>query len=220
VRRLACSSAWKLSFSVSLRFALPFSQFALLDSPSCVQLRLITILGNRGCVAVASFFGVSSPIEIVLHGFYSVSSVLDNISKAVFFSATGYTPSLLTGECRPLCKKRCENGYCHKPNKCRCNPGYRKMGNVQECVPICTHKCINGTCTSPDFCTCKPGYKKDLADPLNNKCIPKCAPACVHGVCVAPGLCHCNEGYVKDINYIARNVCVHVNLMAQLIANK
>jgi hypothetical protein len=33
-------------------------QFALLHSVTCVQLRLITILGNRGCVAVASFLGV------------------------------------------------------------------------------------------------------------------------------------------------------------------
>jgi hypothetical protein len=28
---------------------------------TCVQLRLITILGNCGCVAVASFLGVPSP---------------------------------------------------------------------------------------------------------------------------------------------------------------
>jgi hypothetical protein len=32
-------------------------------SNTCVQLRLITILGNCGCVAVASFLGVPSPSE-------------------------------------------------------------------------------------------------------------------------------------------------------------
>jgi hypothetical protein len=41
--------------------ALQFLQFVLLHSVTCVQLRLIIILGNCGCVAVASFFGVPSP---------------------------------------------------------------------------------------------------------------------------------------------------------------
>jgi hypothetical protein len=36
-------------------------QYALLHSVTCVQLRLITILRNCGCVAVASFLGVPSP---------------------------------------------------------------------------------------------------------------------------------------------------------------
>jgi hypothetical protein len=38
----------------------PFPQFALLHSLTCVQRRLITILGNCDCVAVASFLGVPS----------------------------------------------------------------------------------------------------------------------------------------------------------------
>jgi hypothetical protein len=41
--------------------ALPFPQFALFQSVTRVQFRLITILGDCGCVAVASFLGVSSP---------------------------------------------------------------------------------------------------------------------------------------------------------------
>jgi hypothetical protein len=57
VRRLACSVVWKLSFSVFMRVALPFPQFALLHSVTCV------LLGNRGCVAVASFLGVPSAQE-------------------------------------------------------------------------------------------------------------------------------------------------------------
>jgi hypothetical protein len=46
-----------------------FPQFALLHSVTCVQLRLIRILGNCGCVAVASFLGVPSPYssEFPLH---------------------------------------------------------------------------------------------------------------------------------------------------------
>jgi hypothetical protein len=54
LRRLACSVAWNLSFSVFPRVALPFLQFALLHSVTCVQLRLKKVLGNCGCVAVAS----------------------------------------------------------------------------------------------------------------------------------------------------------------------
>jgi hypothetical protein len=38
--------------------ALPVFHFALFHSVTCVQLRLITILGNCGCVAVASILGV------------------------------------------------------------------------------------------------------------------------------------------------------------------
>jgi hypothetical protein len=41
--------------------ALPFPEFALPHSVTCVELRLIAILGNCGCVAVASFLGVPSP---------------------------------------------------------------------------------------------------------------------------------------------------------------
>jgi hypothetical protein len=44
--------------------ALLLPQYALLRSATCVQLRLITILGNCGCVAVASFLGVSWPLYI------------------------------------------------------------------------------------------------------------------------------------------------------------
>jgi hypothetical protein len=61
VRGLACAVFWKLSFSVFPRVALPFPQFALLHSVTFVELRLITILGNWGCVAVASSLGVTSP---------------------------------------------------------------------------------------------------------------------------------------------------------------
>jgi hypothetical protein len=44
--------------------AVSFPQFAQLHSVTCVELRLITILGNRGCVAVASFLGVPSPLVV------------------------------------------------------------------------------------------------------------------------------------------------------------
>jgi hypothetical protein len=56
--RLSCSVAWKFGFSVSLRVALPFPRFAQRHLLTCVQLWLITLLGNRGCVTAASFLYV------------------------------------------------------------------------------------------------------------------------------------------------------------------
>jgi hypothetical protein len=41
-----------------------FPQFALLHSVTCVQLGLIAILGNCGCVTVASFLGVPSSLAL------------------------------------------------------------------------------------------------------------------------------------------------------------
>jgi hypothetical protein len=43
--------------------ATQFPQYALPHSVTCVQLRLITVLGNCGCVAVASFLGVPAPLD-------------------------------------------------------------------------------------------------------------------------------------------------------------
>jgi hypothetical protein len=45
--------------------ALLSPQFALLHSVTCIQLRLITVLGNCRCVAVVSFLGVPSPLEVI-----------------------------------------------------------------------------------------------------------------------------------------------------------
>jgi hypothetical protein len=47
--------------------ALLFPQFALLHSVTCVRLSLIVILGNCGCVAVASFLGVLSPLNCITY---------------------------------------------------------------------------------------------------------------------------------------------------------
>jgi hypothetical protein len=45
-----------------------FPLYALLHSVTCVQLKLITILGNCGCIVVASFLGVPSPSRLELKG--------------------------------------------------------------------------------------------------------------------------------------------------------
>jgi hypothetical protein len=61
VRRLACSVAWKMSFSVFPRVALPFPQISLLHSVTCVQLGLITVLGNRSCQFPWCKVGLTEP---------------------------------------------------------------------------------------------------------------------------------------------------------------
>jgi hypothetical protein len=54
--------SWLSQSSAScVAIALPFPKFALLHSVPHVQLSLITILGNCGCVAITSFLGVPSP---------------------------------------------------------------------------------------------------------------------------------------------------------------
>jgi hypothetical protein len=84
VRRLANPVAWKLNFSVFPPVALQFLQFALLRSVTCVQLRLITILGKCGCVAVASFLGVLEKLE--------------KIQYRAIRGALGYRSSTLTNK--------------------------------------------------------------------------------------------------------------------------
>jgi hypothetical protein len=80
VRRLACSVAWELSFSVfrELRCnCVAFPQFAPLHSVPRVQINLKTILGNCGCVAVASFVGVPSPLELNNNTHISNKTILE-----------------------------------------------------------------------------------------------------------------------------------------------
>jgi hypothetical protein len=74
--------------------ALPIPQFTLLHSVTCVQLRLITILGNCGCVAVASFLGVPSPLDFPSSfpfKFPHQKCVCTRVSQI-----TGVTPHLLS----------------------------------------------------------------------------------------------------------------------------
>jgi hypothetical protein len=89
MRRLACSVAWKLSFSVSPRVALPFPQFALLHSLTCVKLRLLTILGNCGCVGVASFLSVPPVLQYVAAGFTAGHELIAwNIPKRIILQCS------------------------------------------------------------------------------------------------------------------------------------
>jgi hypothetical protein len=83
VRRLVCSVAGKLSFSVPPRVALPFPPFALFTFLTCVQLRLTTILGNRGCVAVPVSLGCPRPCG--RYGFVAVTALPKERAGQSFF---------------------------------------------------------------------------------------------------------------------------------------
>jgi hypothetical protein len=64
LRARARQGNWQLNGAVQIeKTATQFPQFALLQSVTYVQLRLIKILGNCGCVAVASFLGVPSSLQ-------------------------------------------------------------------------------------------------------------------------------------------------------------
>jgi hypothetical protein len=69
---------------------LTFPQFVLILSVTCVHLRLITVLGNCGCVAVASFFGVPSPL--VSQKGNCLHLVLVVVRDSSVGIATGYRP--------------------------------------------------------------------------------------------------------------------------------
>jgi hypothetical protein len=67
---------------------LPFLQFTLLHSVTCVQLRLIAILGNCGCVAVVSFLRVPSPLQrkrgvVLTSNFFFVRAALYRVLRKV-----------------------------------------------------------------------------------------------------------------------------------------
>jgi hypothetical protein len=68
-------------YQPELNTALPFPQYALLHSVTCVQLRLITILGSCGCVAVASFFGVPSAVELRIYSSSDIVTVTRSDKK-------------------------------------------------------------------------------------------------------------------------------------------
>jgi hypothetical protein len=87
-----------------VKTALSFPQFALIRSVTCVQLGLITILGNCGCVAVASFLGVPS----ALSGPHTVRFLVQQVvlqvgDEIVSTCCTLFSPHTQT-ICRTICR--------------------------------------------------------------------------------------------------------------------
>ncbi|CAB3255898.1 unnamed protein product [Arctia plantaginis] len=50
-----------------------------------------------------------------------------------------------TLQCKPVCSKACEHGYCQSPEKCACNENYAPdLNNKYKCTPICVKSCGHG----------------------------------------------------------------------------
>ncbi|CAB3239238.1 unnamed protein product [Arctia plantaginis] len=98
-----------------------------------------------------------------------------------------------TLQCKPVCSKACEHGFCQSPEKCACNENYAPdLNNKYKCTPICVKSCGHGNCIAPDTCKCNRGYSF-----MNNTCTPVCIKPCTNGICVAPDTCECLSGYKK-----------------------
>ncbi|XP_063075905.1 nephronectin [Engraulis encrasicolus] len=72
----------------------------------------------------------------------------------------------VSGLCKPVCEKPCENGKCIGPDTCFCHEGYQGQQcneDVNECgLPIrpCSHSCMN---TIGSYrCYCDPGYSLNI----------------------------------------------------------
>jgi hypothetical protein len=78
-------------------YMLPFAQYALLRSVTSVQLWLITLLGNCGCVAVASFLGVPSPLIFVAVTARYVERTEHSLTVHNFFL---HSVSVITRDCQ------------------------------------------------------------------------------------------------------------------------
>ena len=62
-------------------------------------------------------------------------------------------------KCNPVCNNTCLNGYCVKPNTCKCNDGFG-TDSEDKCVPICRALCLYRDCPR-DY------------EAMNNRCILK-----------------------------------------------
>lgn len=109
---------------------------------------------------------------------------------------------MIKDECRPLCKQKCINGYCSKPNVCGCPTGFEIYDkNLTVCTPICKPKCPKfSKCTkaippNPNRCQCITGY---FENKMSKLCEPVCKMKCNNGFCSAPGTCGCFKGYELD----------------------
>uniref|UniRef100_A0A0A1WMS8 Delta-like protein n=1 Tax=Zeugodacus cucurbitae TaxID=28588 RepID=A0A0A1WMS8_ZEUCU len=90
----------------------------------------------------------------------------------------------------PQCRKGCDpmNGYCQRPDECRCRIGY--TGEFCErCIPL--PGCQHGYCNKPFECICKPGWDGLFCTE------PTCRSGChnTRGYCEAPGECRCRLGW-------------------------
>uniref|UniRef100_A0A3B4GQ46 Delta like non-canonical Notch ligand 1 n=1 Tax=Pundamilia nyererei TaxID=303518 RepID=A0A3B4GQ46_9CICH len=106
--------------------------------------------------------------------------------------------SFLKGwECSTGCST--ENGFCEKPGKCRCKPGWQG-DNCDHCVPF--PGCLHGTCEKAWQCICEEGWVGSLCDQDIRLCSSR--PCAINATCIETGegryLCVCPPGFSGE-NY-------------------
>ncbi|XP_058831374.1 delta-like protein 1 [Topomyia yanbarensis] len=90
----------------------------------------------------------------------------------------------------PICKKGCDplNGYCKRPNECRCKLGFYG-DNCNRCIPL--PGCQHGGCQQSFECVCHKGWDGIFcSEPI---CRADCHPS--RGYCEKPGECRCRLGW-------------------------
>ncbi|XP_044231956.1 protein delta homolog 1 isoform X1 [Thunnus albacares] len=108
-------------------------------------------------------------------------------------------------ECSAGCNT--ENGFCEKPGKCRCKPGWQG-DNCDQCVPF--PGCLHGTCEKAWQCICEEGWVGSLCDKDTRLCSSR--PCAGNATCIETGeggyLCICPHGYAGENCHLKRGVCL------------
>ncbi|XP_056266849.1 protein delta homolog 1 [Pseudoliparis swirei] len=100
-----------------------------------------------------------------------------------------------------------ENGFCEKPGKCRCKPGWQGE-NCEQCVsfPGCRH----GACEKAWQCVCEEGWGGSLCDRDTRLC--SSGPCVRNATCIETGeggyLCICPHGYAGEDCLLKRGACL------------
>ncbi|XP_028293911.1 protein delta homolog 1 [Gouania willdenowi] len=107
-------------------------------------------------------------------------------------------------ECSPGCSS--ENGFCEKPGKCRCKPGWQG-DDCDRCVTF--PGCLHGTCEKAWQCVCEEGWVGSLCDQDTHLCSAR--PCAANATCIDTGeggyLCICPNGYTGDDCQIKKTRC-------------
>lgn len=108
-------------------------------------------------------------------------------------------------ECSPGCNT--ENGFCEKPGKCRCKPGWQGE-NCDRCVAF--PGCMHGSCEKAWQCVCEEGWVGSLCDQDTRLC--SSGPCSANATCIETGeggyLCICPHGYTGDYCHLKKGLCL------------